>query len=99
MSNNNWSRPTDWDTVCRRNAGRRHYNAVRQFLRLRRRGQLVALLNQHHLLLCHRGTQARLARELGVSRTTVCRDVQFLLTLNTACPCCGALVPRERVER
>jgi hypothetical protein len=72
---------------------------VRQFLRLRRRGQLVALLHQHHLFLSDRGTQARLARELGVSRSTLSRDVRFLLTLNTACPCCGALVPRERVQR
>jgi hypothetical protein len=50
---NNWGGPTDWDTVCRRNAGRRHYNAVRQFLRLRRRRQLAALLNQHHRFFRH----------------------------------------------
>jgi hypothetical protein len=40
--------------VCRREveAGRRHYNAVRQFRQLRRRGQLLELLNQYHLFLC-----------------------------------------------
>jgi hypothetical protein len=40
--------------------------------------------------LFERGNQARLARELGVSRATICRDVRAILAWGHPCPCCGA---------
>jgi hypothetical protein len=73
-----WSEQTSWEEVCRRAAGRRHYNSVRRFRALHRRCELVRLLSGKGGLT-DRGTQARLARELGVSRSTVCRDMAVLL--------------------
>jgi hypothetical protein len=40
--------------------------------------------------LLQRGFQACLARKLGVSRATICRDVKALLREGHPCPCCGA---------
>ena len=81
-----WSDTAPWDEVRQRAAGRRHYNAVRRFRALFRRRRLAALMLVHGRLrvtvkggLTNRGVQARLARELGVSRSTICRDLAFLL--------------------
>jgi hypothetical protein len=40
--------------------------------------------------LFKRGIQAELARELNVSRSTICRDIAYLLRLGSPCPHCGA---------
>jgi hypothetical protein len=69
--------------------GRRHYNAHRQFLALDRRRKLARMLRQKGGMT-KRGYQARLARKLGVSTATICRDVRYLLQLGWPCPCCGA---------
>jgi hypothetical protein len=89
----NWSSPTDTDTVYRRASGRRHYNAVRAFRAEARRSKLVGLLRALGGLTV-RGTQARAARELGVSSATITRDVHELLRRWRAarydeptCPC------------
>jgi DNA invertase Pin-like site-specific DNA recombinase len=71
-----WAAPTGRDEVCRRASGRRHYNAVRRFRAVFRRLQVVRLLGAYGLT--RRGSQAKIARELGVSRSTVCRDMAFL---------------------
>jgi hypothetical protein len=84
--NNKWSERTDFDTVCRRAAGRRHYNAVRQFRAAYRRSQVARLLLKFDL---GRGIQARIAAELGVSRSTVCRDLAAIMTYARPCPRCG----------
>ena len=86
-----WSVPTTPEAVARRAGGRRRHNAQRQWLALRRRYMEVA-----RLLFCRdgckRGAQARAARELGVSRSTVCRDVQRLIQEGFHfCPTCGAM--------
>src|SRR5689334_2397286 len=75
-----WGAPTTWDVVCRRNAGRRRYNAGRKFLRDLRRAQIVGRLAGIGLVNAgrHRGLQARLARELGVSPATISRDLRAL---------------------
>lgn len=68
-----WSTPTDFETVCRRAAGRRRYHAKRQ-AEARKRFKIVLAVTfppEGH----KRGTQAQLARELGVSRSTISRDV------------------------
>jgi hypothetical protein len=92
---NSWSATTDWETVCKRSAGRRRYNAWRTFKKEYRRKQVAELLAQYGLL--DHGVQARMARELGVHKSVISRDVQFLLTQRVECPCCGSLVPRDRL--
>jgi hypothetical protein len=77
------SAPTSWDEVCKRNAGRRHYNRVRALRRAFRRKQVADLLCRYGMI--DRGVRARIARELGVHRSVITRDVQFLrATANTA---------------
>lgn len=73
----NWTAPTDAATAHRRAGGRRRYNAQRALLAAYRRTQLVKLLDVHGGLLV-RGAQAQIARELGVSRATICRDLTIL---------------------
>ena len=84
-----WSESTSRDEVCRRAAGRRHYNSVRRFRATARRAEVMRLLCVQGSMF-ERGTQARLARQLGVSRSTVCRDMAFLMRLGRPCPHCGA---------
>ena len=91
---NNWSAPTSWDEVCRRKAGRDRYNSVRRLQRAERRFRVLKLLGRYGM---DRGVQARIAKELGVSRVTVHRDVKALLFDYTPCPGCGSLVPRSRL--
>jgi hypothetical protein len=86
-----WSAPTTADEVARRAGGRKHYNSWRRWLAFCRRHTEVArrLFAQGAWT---RGVQARLARELGVSRATICRDVQYLLRQgHYPCPHCRAL--------
>ena len=71
MRATNWSQRTDPEKVAKRAAGRTHYNRVRQshaFQRLREVVRLQGLFGFGH------GTQAEIARHLGVSRSTICRD-------------------------
>ena len=89
-NNRPWSELTSRDEVCRRAAGRRHYNSVRRFQAAIRRREVARLLCVQGGLT-ERGTQANLARQLGVSRSTVCRDIAWLLRQGRPCPCCGAL--------
>lgn len=83
-----WSFPTTPDEVARRAGGRRHYNAWRQFRALHRRSEVARRLTVQGAF--RRGFQARLARELGVSRATICRDVRELRRFGYSCPRCGA---------
>lgn len=70
----NWSAPTDLDSVCKRAAGRRRYNAKRQAeARDRFKIVLETILPPEGR---KRGTQAQLAHALGVHRSTVSRDVK-----------------------
>lgn len=93
---NGWSNPTDWETVCKRNRGRRRYNILRKFKQSHRRMQVAELLAKYGLTT--HGSYARIARELGVHKSVVTRDVQALLHTQTACPTCGSLVPRDRLK-
>lgn len=71
---NNWSATTDFETVCRRAAGRRRYHAKRQAeARERFKIVLAATFSPEGQ---KQGTQAELARALGVHRSTICRDVK-----------------------
>jgi len=83
-----WSAPTTAEEVARRAAGRTHYNAWRKSMALRRRCEVSRLLTAQGAF--RRGYQAKLARLLGVSRATVCRDVATLRREGRPCPSCGA---------
>src|SRR4051794_27592031 len=78
-----WWAYTSIDVVHRRAGGRRGYNARRSFQRLLRRRRVFELLVERfgvEGLFGHHGACAAVARELGVSRATICRDRQYLLT-------------------
>ena len=66
----------DWEAICRRAGGRRHYNSIRQTRAAFRRLQVARLLCRWGLGY---GVQARVARRLGVSEATISRDVAALL--------------------
>lgn len=89
MKRSAWSKGADGSTVARRAAGRRAYNAHRQWAVRVRRLQVLDLVGRYGRTT--RGVQARIAHELGVSRATVCRDWHAVwdhLAAQT-CPCCG----------
>ncbi len=66
---------SDWPNICRRAGGRRHYNRVRQFRAVQRRAQLAPMLRKEGLRW---GYQTRLAAKLGVSPSTISRDMLLL---------------------
>jgi hypothetical protein len=100
---NKWSEPVTAGEAARRAGGRRHYNAWRKTLAALRRSELVQLLIAQGGLARRKdgwpdcrigalGNGAALARQLGVSRSTVCRDLQKLLAGLRPCPDDGASV-------
>jgi hypothetical protein len=64
-----------WDEVCRRAGGRRRYNKMRQVRAFKRLMMVKSLCLGYGTGY---GSQARIARELGVHRSTICRDFQLL---------------------
>ena len=73
------------DAIHRFIGGRRHYNRQRQFKAEFRRVQVAIMLGQGL-------GQAEIARGLGVSRSTISRDVAKLYKLaceERICPVCG----------
>jgi hypothetical protein len=72
-----WRIRTDWNTVCARSSGRRHYPAARQQAARARRDQVFELLLRHGW--DNFGVCAKIARELHVHRCTIVRDRQTLL--------------------
>ena len=100
---NDWAAPTDLETVRRRSGGRRSYNARRAFLRDHRRVQVARRLRGYGpgAAPFGRGLQARIARELDVAPSTICRDVRALVEAwraARACPTCGTLLLRAGGE-
>jgi hypothetical protein len=78
MTRQEWGRRTSWEEVCRRAAGRRKWNEQRR----RFVGQVCDELVLPLLLgygFDSWGVCARIAREIGVSRATVCRYRQKIL--------------------
>jgi hypothetical protein len=84
-----WSTRTTWNEVQRRAAGRNRINAVRRLRAVLRRGEVVQLLKTFRVF--NRGSQAEIARRLGVSEATISRDVKLLLFSSRPCPTCGGL--------
>jgi hypothetical protein len=86
-----WSAPTTAEEVARRAGGRRRYNTWRQHLAFFRRMEVARRLCAQGAV--QRGVQARIAREMRVSRATISRDVRYLRRLgHYYCPTCGAMV-------
>jgi hypothetical protein len=89
-SRGSWSEPTSTDEAHARAAGRRRYNALRQERAQLRRGRVAELALEYGGL--HYGVQASIARQLGVSEATICRDLRAILTPTRdrrRCPFCG----------
>jgi hypothetical protein len=64
-----------FDVICRRAGGRRHYNQMRQGMAIWRRLDLERIIKRDGY---EPGDYAYWAAELGVSRSTICRDVRWL---------------------
>ncbi len=97
MNKVSWNTPTDRETVCKRAAGRRRYNARRGMQKLVRRMQILNLLSERSLF--DHGLRTRLARELGLSVSTISRDLKALFYTHAICPACGSLVQADRLNR
>jgi hypothetical protein len=85
ISRHQWSQFTDFDTVCARAGGRRRWNEERAARAKVRRRDVAALLlkysramNLSRGRLVHWGIYSRIARDLGVHRSTICRDVKVI---------------------
>jgi hypothetical protein len=91
-----WGDWTSDDEAHRRAGGRRRYNAWRQFLALYRRVRLMEIVARNRMDLWHRnGNQQALARALGVSPSTISRDVRAILEETRPgrpCPLCHCQV-------
>jgi hypothetical protein len=94
------------EQVHRRAGGRRRYNFERQLRAKLRRLQVRYLLLENRLWigeLVQHGALAEIARQLGVSRATICRDLQQLREEYHQvgiCPTCGQefCISERRVE-
>jgi hypothetical protein len=86
VSRSEWSRSTSSDEAQRRASGRRQYNSVRHVRAIVRRQEVAVLLDQ---LGYGHGVQVVIARRLGVSPSTISRDVAAILAAPQRCPRCG----------
>ena len=84
-----WSMPVSPEEAARRAGGRRKYNRVRQAKAFWRRVEISRLMARRGAF--EPGYQAELARKLGVSRSTVCRDMKALAAIRFRCPECDAM--------
>src|SRR5262245_9818981 len=75
MNANEWNRTVSNAEAFHRASGRRHFNAMRKLEQTLRRRRVVKLLELYGFYR----TGASIARQLGVSRSTICRDVKALL--------------------
>jgi len=85
-----------WEQACRRAGGRRRHNSWRQFMAIYRRYEVARLLlagvGTRHGQGLLSGQQAAIARQLGVSPSTISRDVAVLQQHwqgGGPCPVCG----------
>jgi hypothetical protein len=95
MQRSNWSAATDPDTAARR-AGRRRHNKLRKLAAISRSMKVLELLDT---VSPGRGAKAQIARQLGVHRSTITRDIQRVLNVARGryCPFCVARRNRERL--
>jgi hypothetical protein len=67
-----WSSRTSWDEVCRRAAGRKKYNQWQHTMAAAHQDEVFKLLLQHGWNTW--GVITQIAGELGVHKSTICRD-------------------------
>jgi hypothetical protein len=83
-----WAHPTSDAEAAARAGGRRRHNGTRQARAQLRRAEVARLLGT---LGWRHGTQAVIARHLGVSEATISRDLTALFrgSRPRRCPLCG----------
>jgi hypothetical protein len=83
-----WADPTSDAEAVARAGGRRRHNATRRARAELRRAEVARLLA---VLGLRHGTQAVIARRLGVSKSTISRDLTALFrgSRPRRCPLCG----------
>jgi hypothetical protein len=88
ISRQAWARPTSDAAAWARAGGCRRHTATRRARAELRRAEVVRLLGT---LGWRHGTQAVIARRLGVSEATISRDptALFLSSRPRRCPLCG----------
>ena len=74
MKKRAWAQPVPTNEAHRRAGGRRRYNAERQAQAAARQARVLDLLEHYGM---RRGVFARIARQLGVHRSTVLRDAKY----------------------
>ena len=89
-----WSAFTSTSEVHRRAAGRRKYNSVRTFHADMRRVEVEKLFAAYGFA---HGSRSRIARELGVNRSTISRDIRRLWAPEgEACPKCERMMTYKK---
>jgi hypothetical protein len=87
-----WSEWTSDKEAYRRAGGRRAHNAWRQSMALYRQMRLMEIIARNRVDLWSRnGAQKRLARALGVSKSTISRDIKAIFSeyqLGKPCSLC-----------
>lgn len=78
--------------------GRRKYNKARQDARDLRRDRLTWIAYCEDINMFERGAQADMARRLGVSPATICRDVAWLMGHRRPCPTCRTMVDERHLR-
>jgi hypothetical protein len=73
-----WTAKTSDSEAARRAGGRRWYNHMRQAQATRRFGRIIDIMARNRWAGHEWGIRAKIARELGVSRATIARDLQHL---------------------
>ena len=76
LTGQQWRQRRDWNTICATSSGRRKYNEQRRREAGERQNVVLDLLARYGF--DRWGVCARIARELSISRATVCRDRQRL---------------------
>jgi hypothetical protein len=103
-TNRSWSKPVSDSEAARRAAGRRHYNSVRQDRADFRRKEIIKEWTNGEVSgvfdLAEWGGHKRLAEKLGVSQSTLTRDLAAIRhDLGwEMCPTCTGRVPTHRYE-
>lgn len=69
----------DTDTILLIVGGRRAFNRWRQAMAAQRRYRLMRWMRERDARFLDWGIQSRAAREFGVHRSTICRDIKYLL--------------------
>jgi hypothetical protein len=97
VNNIDWSRPTTPAEVIARAGGRRRYNAQRQDEAVIRLCRMLGLFREYGVGY---GVKARIARELGVHRSTITRDFRAAVWIHEReCPTCLTMVDDKQWER